>query len=54
MSTADAGSKRIRTYHGETTVRDVTGHWPEPVTTDVNGDGEFKCKAGSVSVWCPV
>jgi alpha-amylase len=54
MSNGEAGTKRMKTYHGEHTFRDVTGHWPEPVTTDKNGDGDFKCPAGKVSVWCMV
>ena len=33
------------------TFRDVTGHWPEPITTDENGTAEFRCPPGSVSVW---
>lgn len=32
---------------------DLTGHVPEPVTTDDKGWGEFRCTAGSVSVWAP-
>lgn len=54
ISNGDAGSKRIKTYHGQHTFRDVTGHWPEPVTTDANGEADFHCPAGKVSVWCMV
>jgi alpha-amylase len=54
MSNGEAGVKRMKTFYGEHTFRDVTGHWPEPVTTDANGEGEFKCPAGKVSVWCTV
>jgi alpha-amylase len=52
MSTGDAGFKKMQTGKARTTFRDLTGHWPEPVTTDANGDAEFRCPPGSVSVWC--
>jgi alpha-amylase len=54
MSTGDAGVKRMKTFQPGKTFRDLTGHWPEPVTTDAgdDGEGEFRCPPGSVSVWC--
>jgi alpha-amylase len=52
MSTGDEGTKRMQTGRPLQTFRDTTGHWGDPVTTDANGEGEFKCRAGSVSVWC--
>ena len=52
MSTGDAGFKRIQTDRPKKTFRDLTGQWPEPVTTDVNGEAEFRCLPGNVSVWC--
>jgi alpha-amylase len=52
MSLGDAGSKRMRTTCKKVTFRDLTGHLPEPVTTDENGEAEFRCPPGSVSVWC--
>jgi alpha-amylase len=52
MSTGDAGSKRMQTFHPNQTFRDLTGHWPEPVTADESGEAEFRCPAGKVSVWC--
>src|SRR5205807_4704897 len=52
MSTADAGTKRMQTFHPGKTFRDLTGHWPEPVTAHDNGEAEFRCPAGKVSVWC--
>jgi alpha-amylase len=52
MSTGDAGFKKIQTDRPLKTFRDLTGHWPEPVTTDANGEAEFRCPAGGVSVWC--
>jgi alpha-amylase len=54
LSTADAGNKRMWTGNPGTTYRDATGHWPEPVTTDKDGNAEFVCPAGSLSVWVPV
>jgi alpha-amylase len=52
MSNGDAGAKKMKTFRGKHTFRDLTGHWPDPVTTDDNGEAEFKCPAGKVSVWC--
>ena len=52
MSTGDAGNKHMHTAKPGTTFRDATGHWPDPVTTDANGEAEFRCQPGSVSVWC--
>ena len=54
MSTADAGTKHMATGQPHTTYRDTTGHWPEPVTTGDDGSAEFRCPAGSLSVWVPV
>jgi alpha-amylase len=54
LSTGDNGSKKMVTKCAQTTFRDVTGHWPEPVTTDENGEGTFPCPGGNVSVWQPV
>jgi alpha-amylase len=51
MSTADAGVKPMKTFRGEQTFRDITGHWPEPITTNKDGEAEFKCPPGKVSVW---
>jgi hypothetical protein len=46
MSTGDAGFKKMTTGKRHTTFRDLTGHWPEPVTTDENGEAEFQVPAG--------
>ncbi len=37
----------------DTTYIDSTEHIAQPVTTDGDGRGEFRCNAGSVSVWIP-
>lgn len=52
MSNGDAGFKKMQTGRKQTTFRDLTGNWPEPITTDANGEAEFRCPPGSVSVWC--
>jgi alpha-amylase len=54
MSTGDAGVKHMKTFQPGKTFRDLTGHWPEPVTTDENGEADFHCPGGKVSVWCQV
>jgi alpha-amylase len=52
MSTGDEGTKRMKTTRPGATFRDVTGHWPEPVTTNDVGEADFRCPAGKVSIWC--
>lgn len=52
MSTGEQGSKRMKVHQPGKTFRDMTSHWPEPVTTDAKGEAEFFCPAGKVSVWC--
>ena len=52
MSTGDTGTKRMQTHHPGQTFRDLTGHWPEPVTADDSGEADFRCPPGSLSVWC--
>jgi len=52
MSNGDAGWKKMKTNYPNQTFRDLTGHWPEPVTADEEGFAEFRCPPGSVSVWC--
>ena len=52
ISTGDAGAKRMQTGQPGRTFRDLTGHWPEPVTSGGDGAAEFRCPAGGVSVWC--
>ena len=42
----------MRTLQPGKTFRDLTGNWPEPMTTDDAGEAEFRCPPGSVSVWC--
>ena len=54
LSMGEAGTKHMGTACPNTTFRDATGHWPEPVTTGDDGSADSKCKGGSVSVWLPV
>ncbi len=54
MSTGEKGVKRMKTFRGKHTYRDLTGHWGEPITTDDNGEAEFICPAGKVSIWAAV
>jgi alpha-amylase len=51
MSNGDAGQKRIETGRPNAEFHDVTGHIPEPISTDGDGAAEFRCPAGSLSVW---
>lgn len=52
MSTGETGTKRMNTTRPDTTYHDVTGHIEEKITTDANGEADFPCPAGSLSVWC--
>jgi len=51
MSSADEGTKRVK-QRPKTKYRDVTGHLGFEIITDENGEADFKCPAGSLSVWC--
>ncbi len=53
LSNAEAGYKRMETVYPQATYIDLTEHITDPVTTDAEGWGEFRCKARSVSVWVP-
>ncbi len=53
LSNSEDGSKRMETACPNTTYIDLTEHIGEPVVTGEEGWGEFRCKAGSVSVWVP-
>jgi alpha-amylase len=41
----------METGSPNTTYTDITEHINETVVTDKDGWGEFRCQAGSVSVW---
>ncbi|HEX5657184.1 MAG TPA: alpha-amylase [Polyangiales bacterium] len=51
MSNGEAGSKRIETTKPNATFKDCTGHDPDAISTDENGAADFRCPAGSLSVW---
>jgi alpha-amylase len=53
ISNGDEGVKNMETGSPETTYVDITKHIDDTVTTNKDGWGEFRCLAGSVSVWVP-
>ena len=53
MSNGDAGSKWMEVGKAGHTYVDITEHIEEPVTTNEEGWANFRCEAGSVSVWVP-
>ena len=53
LSNGDAGTKWMEVGQAGKTYLDATGHVEARVTTNDDGWGEFRCEAGSVSVWVP-
>ncbi len=53
LSIGDDAIKQMETGSPNTAYYDHTGHIPEDVVTNESGWGEFRCNAGSVSVWLP-
>ena len=53
LSNGDSGSKWMQVGCPHQTYVDATSHVDEKVTTDENGWADFRCEAGSVSVWVP-
>ena len=53
LSNAEDGSNYMETASPDTTYIDLTEHVSEPVITNGEGWGEFRCKAESISVWVP-
>jgi alpha-amylase len=51
LSNGDDGRKWMNIGHPNSTYIDITEHVDEPVTTNDEGWAEFRCNAGSVSVW---
>jgi alpha-amylase len=51
LSNGADGSKRMEVGQPNCTYIDLTKHQPNPVVTDEQGWGEFRCNGGSVSVW---
>lgn len=53
LSNSDNGTKYMEVGHSNATYIDLTEHIDEPITTNEHGWAEFRCNAGSVSVWVP-
>ena len=53
ISNGDAGTKWMNLNQPNRTYIDITEHISEPVTTNDEGWANFRCEAGSVSVWVP-
>jgi alpha-amylase len=53
LSNGADGQKSMEVGHANCTYIDITEHISEPVITNVDGWGEFRCLGGSVSVWIP-
>ena len=53
LSSGEDGKKHMETGSRNTTYFDITEHINETIETNNDGWGEFRCNAGSVSVWVP-
>lgn len=53
LSNGDAGTKSMEVGQPNRTYIDITEHISDPITTNEQGWGEFRCEPGSVSVWVP-
>jgi alpha-amylase len=53
LSNGDAGSKTMEVGQPNCTYIDITGSIHEPIITNDDGWAEFRCSAGSVSIWVP-
>ncbi|MEL6902277.1 MAG: alpha-amylase, partial [Cyanobacteria bacterium J06606_4] len=53
LSNGGSGSKWMEIGQANRTYIDLTEHIDEPITTNDEGWAEFRCDAGSVSVWVP-
>ena len=53
LSNGDEGKKWMEVGQPNRTYIDITEHIDEPVTTNEEGWADFRCEAGSVSVWVP-
>jgi alpha-amylase len=51
LSDGPGGSKWMEVRRPNTTFYDITENIKEPITTNADGWGEFRCNGGSVSVW---
>ena len=53
LSNGEDGSKYMETGNPDTTYIDLTKHVNDPIVSNKDGWGEFRCNARSVSVWVP-
>jgi len=53
LSNGDAGTKWMEVGQANQTYVDLTEHISETITTNDEGWADFRCRAGSVSVWIP-
>ncbi|MBV9386447.1 MAG: alpha-amylase [Chroococcidiopsidaceae cyanobacterium CP_BM_ER_R8_30] len=53
LSNGDAGTKSMEVGQPNQTYIDITEHISEPIVTNNEGWGNFRCNGGSVSVWVP-
>ena len=53
LSNGDNGHKWMEVGQPNKTYKDATEHISEPITTNEHGWANFRCPAGSVSVWIP-
>ncbi|MDF5716767.1 MAG: alpha-amylase [Rhizonema sp. NSF051] len=53
ISNGEEGTKWMEVGQANSTYIDITEHISEPITTNDDGWADFRCSAGSVSVWVP-
>ncbi len=53
LSNGDEGTKAMEVGQPNTPYIDLTGHISDSITTNDDGWADFRCSAGSVSVWVP-
>ncbi|MBW4591761.1 MAG: alpha-amylase [Brasilonema angustatum HA4187-MV1] len=53
LSNGEEGTKWMEVGQPNSTYIDITEHISEPITTNDDGWADFRCTAGSVSVWVP-
>jgi alpha-amylase len=54
MTNGDAGTKTVNAYAKNATFKDLTGHITDEIKTNEEGVAEFRCPAGSLSIWAQV
>ncbi|MEH2162268.1 MAG: alpha-amylase [Nostoc sp.] len=53
LSNGEEGTKWMEVGQPNSAYIDITEHFSEPITTNDEGWADFRCNAGSVSVWVP-